>query len=86
MSCWVGTPVAQSEHVKQDDVQLCFVHCDMFDLVFLPLSKAILHALQEVQLTVKQVAVCRENYLFAFNSTDSLIDFFMHEVVMISQF
>lgn len=79
----MGTPVAQLEHVKQHDVQLCFVHCDMFDLVFLPLSKAILHTLQEGQLTVKQAAVCRKSYLFASNSADSRIYFSLHEVVLI---
>lgn len=47
----------------------------MFDLVFLPLSKAIFCALPEVQLTVKQVAVWRNNYFLASNCADSLINF-----------
>lgn len=55
----------------------------MFDLVFPLLSKAILHALHEVQLTVKQVAGCREEYFLPSNSTDSHTDFSMCKVVLV---
>lgn len=40
----------------------------MLDAVFLPLSKAILFAFQEVQLTLKQVSACKQKYFLMSNS------------------
>lgn len=46
-----------------------------FDLVFLPVSKTILYAFQEVQQTLKQVSVCKRKYFLTSNSTAFHIDF-----------